>query len=204
VLVLDTKAVGALFGWRLCCGCGCLINGATATVDIDVTVRNGGASLYGAPSQAAYCDSAPAGDKQRHLNPLDVHHRQLQVWAENCPKNFENRAALVGAEISRLGGRELDAERLYEHAVRSARANGFIHNEALANEIAARFYAARAFEKIARVYLRDARYGYLRWGANGKVRQLDEMYPPTSGRKRLRPGRRARSGHRSSIWISRP
>jgi PAS domain S-box-containing protein len=27
------------------------------------------------------------------------------------------------------------------------------------------------------VYLQDARYGYLRWGADGKVRQLDEMYP---------------------------
>src|SRR6202011_684276 len=39
------------------------------------------------------------------------------------------------------------------------------------------FYAARGFEKTARVYLEDARYGYLRWGADGKVRQLDEMYP---------------------------
>ena len=68
-------------------------------------------------------------------------------------------------------------ERLYEQAIRSARANGFVHKEALANELAARFYAARGFEKIARVYLRDARYGYLRWGADGKVRQLDEMYP---------------------------
>jgi PAS domain S-box-containing protein len=27
------------------------------------------------------------------------------------------------------------------------------------------------------VYLQDARYGYLRWGADGKVRQLDELYP---------------------------
>ena len=74
-------------------------------------------------------------------------------------------------------GRELDAERLYEQAIRSARANGFVHNEALANELAARFYAARGFEKIAHAYLRDARYCYLRWGADGKVRQLDELYP---------------------------
>ena len=96
---------------------------------------------------------------------------------ENCPENFENRAALVGAEIARLEGREIDAERLYEQAIRSARANGFIHHEALANELAARFYAARGFEKIAHVYLRDARYGYLRWGADAKVRQLDELYP---------------------------
>jgi GAF domain-containing protein len=51
----------------------------------------------------------------------------------------------------------------------------FVHHEALANELASRFYAARGFEKIARVYLQDARYCYLRWGADGKVRQLEEM-----------------------------
>src|SRR5260370_33607708 len=61
--------------------------------------------------------------------------------------------------------------------MRSARANGFIHNEALAYELAARFSAARGFDEIAHLYLRNARYGYVRWGADGKVRQLDEMYP---------------------------
>ena len=75
---------------------------------------------------------------------------------------------------------------LYEQAIRSARANGFVHNEALANELAARFYAARGFEKIAHGYLQDARYGYLRWGADGKVRQLDELYPQLR-RKSQRP-----------------
>jgi GAF domain-containing protein len=70
----------------------------------------------------------------------------------------------------------LDAEVLYEQAIRSAHENGFAHNEALANELAARFYAARGFEKIARVYLREARYGYLRWGAIGKVQQLDRLH----------------------------
>ena len=109
--------------------------------------------------------------------PSLAHHRQIQIWAEHCPENFGNRAALVGAEIARLEGREIDAERLYEQAIRSARANGFVHNEALAYELAARFYAARGFEEFAHVYLRNARDGYVRWGANGKVRQLDKMYP---------------------------
>ncbi len=71
----------------------------------------------------------------------------------------------------------LDAEHLYEQAIRSARDNGFVHNEAIANELAARFYAARGFERIANAYLHDARYCYLRWGADGKVQQLDELYP---------------------------
>ncbi len=133
--------------------------------------------FYGALAQAASCDSAPAGERLQHLNAVAAHHRQLQVWAENCPENFENRAALVGAEIARIDGRVLDAEQLYEQAIQSAQANGFVHNEALADELAARFYAARGFEDIAHLYLRKARYGYLRWGADGKVRQLDDLYP---------------------------
>ena len=118
-----------------------------------------------------------AAGATQHVEALAAHHRQLEIWAANCPENFENRAALVGAEIARIEGRALDAERLYEQAIRSARANGFVHHEALANELAARFYAARGFEKIAHAYLRDARYCYLRWGADGKVRQLDQLYP---------------------------
>ena len=118
-----------------------------------------------------------ASAKEEHFEALVAHHRQLEIWAENCPENFENRAVLVGAEIARIEDRELDAQRLYERAIRSAQTNGFVHNEALANELAARFYAARDFEKIAHAYLRDARYCYLRWGADGKVRQLDELYP---------------------------
>jgi PAS domain S-box-containing protein len=133
--------------------------------------------FYGALSRAAYCDFAPAAERQPHLEALAAHHKQIQVWAVNCPDNFENRAALVGAEIARLDGCDFDAMRLYEQAIRSARANGFIHNEALANELASRFYAAHGFEKIARAYLQDARYGYLRWGADGKVRQLEHLYP---------------------------
>ena len=133
--------------------------------------------FYSALSRATFCDSAAADERPQHLDAVAAHHKQLQIWAANCPDNFENRAALVGAEIARLEGRELDAERLYEQAIRSARANGFVHNEALANELAARFYAARGFETIAHAYLRNARYGYLRWGADGKVRQLDQLYP---------------------------
>ena len=133
--------------------------------------------FYGALSRAASWDSAAAGERQGQLEILAAHHRQLEIWAENCPENFENRAALVGAEIARIEGRALDAERLYEEAIRSARANGFVHNEAIAYELAARFYAARRFEQFAHLYRRNARRCYLSWGADGKVRQLDELYP---------------------------
>ena len=130
---------------------------------------------YSALSHAAVCGTADP--QEVHFAALRAHHRQLEIWADQCPPNFETRAALVGAEIARLEGRDIDAMRLYRQAIRSARANGFVQNEALACELAARFYAARGFDEEAHLYLRNARYGYLRWGADGKVRQLDEMYP---------------------------
>jgi PAS domain S-box-containing protein len=133
--------------------------------------------FYGALSHAASWDSASPYQRQRHLEALTDHHRQLGIWAVNCPENFENRVALVGAEIARIKGRDVDAMRLYEQAIHSAHANGFVHNEALANELAARFYGARGFDKIAATYLRDARDCYLQWGADGKVSQLDELHP---------------------------
>lgn len=111
------------------------------------------------------------------MDQLTEHYRQLELWASYCQANFENRTAMVAAEIARIEGRVLDAEQLYEQAIRSARASGFVHHEALANEVAGRFYEARGLDTAASAYLREARSCYLRWGADGKVRQLEQCWP---------------------------
>jgi PAS domain S-box-containing protein len=133
--------------------------------------------FYSALCRAASCDSGTAEEQQQHLEAVAAHHRQLEMWAENCPENFENRAALVGAEIARIENRDLEAMRLYEKAIHSSRANGFVNNEALAYERASAFYRARGFDQFADTYLRNARACYASWGADGKVRQLDRLYP---------------------------
>jgi signal transduction histidine kinase/CheY-like chemotaxis protein len=133
--------------------------------------------FYAALARAAYCNATSADQHRPHLEALAAHHRQLETWSQHCPENFGNCTALVSAEIARIAGRHLDAERLYEESIRLAREHGFIQNEGIAGELAARFYAARGFETIARTYLRNARYCYLRWGADGKVRQLDASFP---------------------------
>jgi len=133
--------------------------------------------FYGALARAAYCHTLSADQRPQHLEALAAHHRQLEIWAHHCPENFGNCTALVSAEIARVEGRHLDAERLYEESILLAREHGFIQNEGIAGELAARFYAARGLKTIAQAYLREARYCYLRWGADGKVKQLDELYP---------------------------
>jgi PAS domain S-box-containing protein len=133
--------------------------------------------FYAALAHAGCCDPASAEERVRHLEELAAHHRTFALWAESGPENFAHRAALLGAELARLEGREAEAMRLYEDAVRSAREQGFVQNEGIANELAARFYAARGLETIAQAYLRNARYCYVRWGAEGKVGQLEQSNP---------------------------
>src|ERR1700675_5066808 len=133
--------------------------------------------FYAALARAAYCEIAAAEERRQHLEALASHLKQIAVWTHTGPATFANRAALVGAEFARLEQRVLDAERLYEQAIRSAREQGFVQNEGLAHEVAARFYAARGFDTFARAYLREARRCYLRWRASGKVRHLEQLHP---------------------------
>jgi PAS domain S-box-containing protein len=134
-------------------------------------------SYYSALTVAALYESGSANEQQRWHGLLTAHLEQLGEWAENCPPTFGDKHELVSAEIARLEGRDADAMRLYEQAILSASENGFVQNEGLAHEVAARFYAARGVKTIAHAYLREARRCYLRWGAFGKVRQLEQLHP---------------------------
>jgi len=134
-------------------------------------------SYYSALTVAALYENASTHEQAGWRDLLAAHGEQLREWAENYPPTFGDKHALVSAEIARIEGRDADAMRLYEQAIQSARENGFVQNEGVAHEAAARFYAARGVESIAHIYLRDARYCYERWGASGKVKQLDEHYP---------------------------
>ncbi len=133
--------------------------------------------LYAALAHAGAWSTASPEDKLKHFEALESHHEQLEVWAEHSPPTFESCAALIAAEIARIEGRVLDAQDLYEKAIRSAHVQGFIHIEALANEVAGLFYGARGYERIAITYLREARHCYIRWGADAKVRQFDQLHP---------------------------
>jgi PAS domain S-box-containing protein len=132
---------------------------------------------YAALTVAALYDKASADEQNSWRELLTAHREQLREWVDSYPPTFSDKHALVSAEIARLEGRDADAMRLYEQAIQSARKNGFVQNEGSAHEVAARFYAARGAESIAHACLRSARHCYLRWGAFGKVRQLEELHP---------------------------
>ncbi|WP_326830403.1 AAA family ATPase [Xylophilus rhododendri] len=137
---------------------------------------------------AACCREADPGQREQHLQALDRHRALVDGWARHCPENFRSRAALLAAEAARLRNEELEAMRHYEAAIAAARASAFTHDEALAHELSARFYASRGLHAVAATLVRAARLAYARWGAFGKVRQLDRAYPGLADEFRAAPG----------------
>jgi predicted ATPase/signal transduction histidine kinase len=132
---------------------------------------------YTALTVAALYENASADEQHEWHSLLTAHREQLREWAEVYPPTFGDKYALVAGEIARLEGRDAEAMRLYDQAIKSAHEHGFVQNEALAHEVGAAFYAARGVEGVTQTYLHNARRCYLHWGAFGKVRQLDERHP---------------------------
>ncbi|WP_193727880.1 trifunctional serine/threonine-protein kinase/ATP-binding protein/sensor histidine kinase [Paraburkholderia franconis] len=143
---------------------------------------------YGALFRAAAVSSATEeGGREAHLRALQEHNNYLELLAQSCPDNFADRAALVAAELARVQGRTSDAQLLYERAIELSRKQEFVHNEAVALEAAANFYSARNLSVVAETLLRDARYAYLHWGAEGKAQEIESRLRLTIRLERTKP-----------------
>ncbi|MDP3589635.1 MAG: diguanylate cyclase, partial [Methylobacter sp.] len=124
----------------------------------------------------ALCDQEDDADNTERLLKVEKLQLQLRIWAVNCEQNFLHKYLLVDAELARIEGRVVDAINGYDDAIESARVNGFIQNEALAFELAAKFWLSIGKVVFARHYLESAHQGYLYWGALAKARMLEETY----------------------------
>jgi len=123
------------------------------------------------------CPAATRAQRRRHLRKVAVNQRQLKRWARYAPSNHLHVYELVEAERCRVLGRFTRAKLHYEQAISAAKEGGFPHEEALAHELAGRYYLERAAVRTATEHLQTARRGYLNWGAKLKVEHLDETYP---------------------------
>ncbi|MBD2635103.1 AAA family ATPase [Limnothrix sp. FACHB-881] len=131
---------------------------------------------------AARYEQTPEEQKARDWTTIIRYRDQLKIWADNCPENFLHLYFLVKAETDRLTNQYPEAIESYDWAIANAKGMGYLQEEALANELAAKFYMSWGKEKIAAVYLQEAYYCYARWGAKAKIRDLEIRYP-----KLLRP-----------------
>ena len=133
--------------------------------------------FFSALAVAALYPDATDEERERFDQLINASLEQFSTWATACAANYEDKHQLLLAEKARISGDTLAAMSHYDQAIAAANENRFLHNEALANELAAKFHLAQGREKIAQAYLQDARYGYRRWGATAKVEDLGKRYP---------------------------
>ncbi|MBD2579579.1 ATP-binding sensor histidine kinase [Oscillatoria sp. FACHB-1406] len=128
-------------------------------------------------SLAALYPKATQTDRQLYWDVLQQQQQHLKAWADSCPENFLHKYLLLSAEMAVISGKALEATDLYDRAIALAKANEYTQEEALANELAAKFYLNWGKPRIAREYMIEAYYGYARWGAKAKVSDLETRYP---------------------------
>ncbi len=116
--------------------------------------------------------------KEKYWQQIEQNQKKMKIWADNCPENFSHKYLLVQAEIARITHQFNQATQFYDLAITSAKEHENFAEEALGNELAAKFYLEQNQEKKAQNYLTKAYYGYARWGAKSKVEALEKSYLP--------------------------
>ncbi len=141
------------------------LDGVTATLSIPLFY------FYDALIQLAQPQS------EELLWQVKVNQEKMEQWANRCPSNFLHKFSLVEAQRYHVVGDKSAAIDYYDLAIAQAKENQYLNEEALANELAAKFYFDWGKPRLALDYLKEAYHCYLKWGATAKVQALQTQYP---------------------------
>lgn len=133
--------------------------------------------FYDSLARLALFDQSDSTQQKNILERVSTNQQKMQNWAQHAPMNYLHKYHLVQAELARVQGNHVEAREDYFQAISLARQNEYLQEEALAKELAARFYLACGEIELAHYYLHEARYAYQRWGAQAKVNQLEASIP---------------------------
>ncbi|MEG4250847.1 AAA family ATPase [Microcoleus sp. Pol10D4] len=133
--------------------------------------------LYDSLARLRWLNNRDTVNIETQLAKVAANQKKMQTWASHGPMNHLHKFNLVEAEKCRILGKKAEALELYDRAIAGAKENGYIQEEAIANELAAKFYLDWCKEKVAASYMQEAYYCYARWGALAKVKDLEQRYP---------------------------
>ncbi|MCD9021985.1 AAA family ATPase [Cohnella silvisoli] len=145
-----------------------------ASLMLSVTQRH---CFYHALAITAVYPSAPNDERRNYRKELNQLLAQMKKWKKLVPESSLSKYRIMSAEWARLEGKHSKAAKLYDQAIEWAQETGYPQDEAVANELAAKMFLSLNNNQMAENYLRNACKAYFRWGANGKVRSLQERYP---------------------------
>lgn len=116
-------------------------------------------------------------EKQAFKEILSRNEQKLTLCASTGAVNFQHRLSLLRAEKARQDGRPQQASDMYERSITQAKAGGFLQDQALALELAARHHDRIGHDRIFRALMEEAMVVYQAWGAEGKVLALKKEFP---------------------------
>ncbi|OUL37849.1 serine/threonine protein kinase [Nostoc sp. T09] len=146
---------------------------ATTTGQIEFVLFH----LYDSLVRLAAYDNTTQLEQQQILDRVQANQEKMQKWAHHAPMNHLHKFYLVEAERHRVLGEKVEAIEMYDRAIALAKENEYINEEAIAHELAAKFYQSWGKHSIAQTYMTNAYYAYVRWGATAKVKDLESKYP---------------------------
>ncbi len=131
--------------------------------------------FYDSLCRLSLYNQATTTEKIQLLKKVHVNQQQMKRWAHYAPMNYQHKFILVEAEKSRVLD-EINAADFYDQAIALAEEQGYLQESAIAYERAAQYYLSKGKRVIAKAYLQEARYAYLRWGATAKVQNLEQHF----------------------------
>lgn len=151
----------------------------TAMKELDSTVASPSIPilfLYHSLANIDYARKNLKNNPRVFLAHVKKNQKKMQFWSKHCPENYLHKYYLVEAELASFYKKEKEAKHFYDLAILHARKNAYLQEEALAWELAGKFFSS-INEILAEVYLQKAYACYLKWGAFAKTKSLELQFP---------------------------
>ncbi|MBK8395850.1 MAG: serine/threonine-protein kinase PknK [Leptospiraceae bacterium] len=145
--------------------------------ELALPCEGGSFGLTSTPEQYFFHSLSCLASKEPPLDKIRKNQERMKVWAENCPANYGHKYYIVEAELTRIAGNTDDALELYDKAISLAKEHQYLLEEAIANELAAKYWFAQKKEMFAKAHLTEAHYAYQKWGCKPKLATMEKTYP---------------------------
>jgi histidine kinase len=133
--------------------------------------------FYETLSLLALYPKAAKPEQRKYMSRIRKNSRQMKKWSKDAPENYLHKYHLMEAERLRVLGHYSEARLMYDKAIEGASKNDYIHEEALAYELAGRCYLELKSGDLTEFYLKAAYNAYREWGAAAKLRHLEQNFP---------------------------
>ncbi len=141
--------------------------------------------FYGALARMAFYHKVSSLQQKQILKTIAASQKKMRTWARQAPANYQSKFHLMQAERFSILGDDENAIEHYHRAIEAAQVQHLIHDEALANELAASYWQRKGKQTFAESFLRRAHACYTLWGCYAKAGQLEKKMKELPGNRKL-------------------